>query len=63
MHTVKAKVTNIVQTSNRGTVQFTHLNKDKKADTLFFIQFDNPAEAAKYTHGEEYTVKIEATKK
>ena len=62
MHTVKAKVTNIVQAANRGTVQFTLLDKDKKPDTTVFIQFQNPAEAAKYTHGKEYTVKIEATK-
>lgn len=61
----KLTALNIVQGNNRGTVQFTEVDKDKKPlpnAVLVAVQFSDPKEAAKFEHGRDYTISIQPTK-
>ena len=63
MHTIKGTVNNIVQTTERGTIQITVADeKEKKISTTVAVQFNDPAEAAKYKIGQGVTVEIKANK-
>lgn len=57
----KLKVVQIVQGTQRGTVQLTETDKEGKpvpGSVIAAIQFGDPKEAAKFEHGKEYTVSI-----
>ncbi len=61
----KLKVVQIVQGSQRGSVQLTEIDKDGKpvpGAPVAVIQFADPAEAAKFEHGKEYTLTLTKTK-
>lgn len=52
------RITNITQTDQRGTVQFTEFDESKKPLANVVIVFPTAEEAAAYKHGKDYIIDI-----